>query len=1098
MSETSKAVFLSYASQDAEAAKRICDALRAAGVEVWFDAEGGLEHGDEWDAKIRRQIKECVLFIAVISANTQAREEGYFRIEWELAAQRALGIASGVAFILPVVIDDTREPDALVPDRFRAVQWTRLRGGELTPEVKARFLKLWSHRTGMVKHGREQGAGGREPERVTLAREPSGPGWKIYAGLAVACLALAGFFLLPRQGTKEAVLATPPQAAAASLPEGAAEARQLLGKAYGLLRGLEATREDFALAEEYCQRAMKLAPDDGEVWAAYSQLNAAFVYRGWDASPARKEQTRVMAERAIRLAPASVEARIAQAGAWSTFGINRDEREKLLREVVRDQPDNQGALRFLAVTLLTKPGGFEECLALNERSAALPGGDPLALFNNARYLWNRGQAAEGYAVLQRAIAQKSFNSALVLKMVMEITWRGDLVAAEATLRQLPQSALQEDRANYTAGLLRYYQRNAAAALEIWQSFPRDSYRDFVYEGPKGLLLGLAYELDHRDAAAKIEWRAALPVMDRIIAAAPNNPAPYLQQALLLACLGEKTAANEALRTHEQLAGLKYTDDQPMTNAVARVYARLGRFDEIFAHPLGGSRTILRVSPDFDALRTDPRFAAWLAESPGSAALPAKTDDKSVAVLAFANLSDDKNNEYFSDGISEELLNVLAKVPGLKVSARTSAFYFKGKDVPVPEVAKQLGVAYVVEGSVRKAGDKVRITAQLIKAADGFHVWSDTFTRDLKDVFAVQDEIAGLIAKNLELKLGRAVDVAVAAAFNPEAFRLYLQGREAWNRRDTAGFQQAELLFHRALELEPRFARAHAALADVWLLGAVEPMGGYAQRQSPLLMRAIAKAEQAVAMDEKSAEAHASLGHVLGYAWRSADARRALQRAIELNPNYASAHQWLGRVHLEQGELEEGIAMLRRAMELDPLSHRILDNYADALECAGRLEEAWVMLGRAATLQPSGVQIRCKQALLLRRLGRRDEALAAARALAADTAADDPDYRLSTAVAVLSACGETAEAEAALRRIAQDSEDYPVALLNIGRTREFIALLDNASINWIHNLWFYPEFAAVRAEAGLRAWAGKVGMAEALARAEAWTAAHQARNPEAKR
>ena len=158
MSESSKAVFLSYASQDAEAAKRIADALRGAGVEVWFDAEGGLEHGDEWDAKIRRQIKECVLFIPIISANTQAREEGYFRLEWELAAQRALSIASGVPFILPVVIDETKEGGALVPDRFRAVQWTRLPDGEVRAEVLQRFLKLWSHRTGVLKEQAAQAA----------------------------------------------------------------------------------------------------------------------------------------------------------------------------------------------------------------------------------------------------------------------------------------------------------------------------------------------------------------------------------------------------------------------------------------------------------------------------------------------------------------------------------------------------------------------------------------------------------------------------------------------------------------------------------------------------------------------------------------------------------------------------------------------------------------------------------------------------------------------------------------------------------------------------------------------------------------------------
>src|SRR5258707_445976 len=147
-----KAVFLSYASQDAEAARRICDALRSGGVEVWFDADGGLEHGDEWDAKIRRQIKECVLFIPIISASTQARHEGYFRIEWELAAQRAMGIASGVPFILPVVIDGTREPDALVPDRFRAAQWTRLPGGNVPPRVLQPFLKLWSHRARVLKN----------------------------------------------------------------------------------------------------------------------------------------------------------------------------------------------------------------------------------------------------------------------------------------------------------------------------------------------------------------------------------------------------------------------------------------------------------------------------------------------------------------------------------------------------------------------------------------------------------------------------------------------------------------------------------------------------------------------------------------------------------------------------------------------------------------------------------------------------------------------------------------------------------------------------------------------------------------------------------
>ena len=152
LESTSKAVFLSHASQDSDAAKRISDGLRAHGVEVWFDADGGLEHGDEWDAKIRRQVKECLLFLPIISSATQARHEGYFRIEWDLAAERSHGIAQGVPFILPVVIDDFREPEALVPDRFRKVQWTQLPGGTVSPDVLARLLKLWSHRTGALSH----------------------------------------------------------------------------------------------------------------------------------------------------------------------------------------------------------------------------------------------------------------------------------------------------------------------------------------------------------------------------------------------------------------------------------------------------------------------------------------------------------------------------------------------------------------------------------------------------------------------------------------------------------------------------------------------------------------------------------------------------------------------------------------------------------------------------------------------------------------------------------------------------------------------------------------------------------------------------------
>jgi TolB-like protein/Flp pilus assembly protein TadD len=1084
-----KAVFLSYASQDAEAAKRICDALRAAGLEVWFDADGGLEHGDEWDAKIRRQIKECVLFIAVISANTQAREEGYFRIEWELAAQRALGIASGVAFILPVVIDDTREPAALVPDRFRTVQWTRLPGGAIPPDVLQRFLKLWSHRTGALRHaevgasladarGRAQGA--------PLHVRPSAALRYGLVALGLVVLTAAYLIFKPRRSAEESgkIVADAPHLAAAVTPPAAvlpavSEARQLVAKAYALIRGLEATREDFTLAEEYCQHAMKLDPDDGEVWAAYAQLNSAFGYRGWDTSSARREQTRFMAERAIRLAPQSAEARMAQASAWSTFGINRDEREKLLREIVRDAPDNQGALRFLAVTVLAKPNGLEECLAINERSAALPGGDPLALFNNARYLWTNGQPAKGYEVLQRALAQRTFTSGLVLKVAMEITWRGDLAAAEATLRQIPQSALQEDRANYNAGLLRYTQGNAAAALEAWQSFPRDYYVDFVYEGPKGLLLGLADELDHRDAAAKVEWRAALQLVEKKIAAAPSKPAPYYSQAYLLACLGEKAAANDALRTYEQLASIKYTPEQPMTIPLAKIYVRLGRFDEIFAHPPGGSRTILRISPDFETLRADPRFKSLLepaakTEDRGQqpdAGVP--VDEKSVAVLAFANLSDDKANEYFSDGISEELLNVLAKVPGLKVTARTSSFHFKGKDTSIPEIAKQLGVAFVVEGSVRKQGDKVRITAQLIKAEGGFHVWSDTFTRDLKDIFAVQDEIAGLIAQNLRAKMAMTRERSAPAL---EVYALILQARHANAHETNDGAREAIALYQQALARDPKSADAWAELALNYVqLGR---FGGLPTAEAMREARIAARR----ALD---LEAEHPLG-LLALAWvqRTDDrdwrgAITSFRRALAAAPGNVTIMSDASICFLNVGYIGEAEALATQAIARDPLNARAQWSLGAIYLWSGRPVLAIDAYRRASVLAPTADEYHSHLSRALAMSGRFPEALAEARL--------EPNerYRLVALAAIQYYSGDQAGGDRTLQEIVAKYGDSMCGYLaNLsaaaGRTDEVFHWLErgyqtrDAAMAWIKT---NAAYRAVTSDPRWEQFLRKMGLAD---------------------
>ena len=198
-------------------------------------------------------------------------------------------------------------------------------------------------------------------------------------------------------------------------------------------------------------------------------------------------------------------------------------------------------------------------------------------------------------------------------------------------------------------------------------------------------------------------------------------------------------------------------------------------------------------------------AAFLYVSRKPATSLADIPEKSIAVLPFVNMSEDKANDYFSDGISEELLNLLAKIPQLKVTARVSSFSFKGKELDIPEIARRLHVAHVLEGSVRKAGDQVRITAQLIHAADGFHMWSETYDRKLDDIFKIQDEVAGKVVK--ELKVTLLEPQPKARTTDPKAYALYLQAKELARHMNAEAFEQSDALYHQVLEIDPRYAPA---------------------------------------------------------------------------------------------------------------------------------------------------------------------------------------------------------------------------------------------------------------------------------------------------
>jgi serine/threonine-protein kinase len=289
--------------------------------------------------------------------------------------------------------------------------------------------------------------------------------------------------------------------------------------------------------------------------------------------------------------------------------------------------------------------------------------------------------------------------------------------------------------------------------------------------------------------------------------------------------------------------------------------------------------------------------------------------RAIAVLPLANMSADPENEYFSDGMTEEIINALAKVPGIQAASRTSCFAFKGKAVDIRQVGEKLGVGSVLDGSVRKVGNRIRITAQLINVENGYHLWSETYDRQLEDVFAIQDEISRAIVDALKLRLGGETGPLVVPTKNIEAYNIYLKGRFFFNKFTEPGLRKALELFQLALLQDPGFARAYAGIADVWCNLAddwVAPDDAYP--------RAKAAAERALQREPELAEAITSVGKVLcWHEWNFADAERELERAVRLSPNYAEAHYVLGTALPLVGRLSEAIEAIRRALVLDPLS-----------------------------------------------------------------------------------------------------------------------------------------------------------------------------------
>jgi len=596
------AVFLSYASEDAEAAARICEALRSAGVEVWFD-RSELRGGDAWDSQIKKQIQDCALFVPLVSAHTNERIEGYFRREWNLAKRRLLDRADDAAFLVPVVIDGTRDADARVPEEFLHVQWTRLPNGETPP--------AFAHRV-----------------------------------------------------------------------------RQLLGL---------------------------------------------------DPAPVSKTKATATIDPSAR-----------------SFGSVRPRGTPLIRRF---------GLTLIALLLILGGGA------------------------------------------------------------------------------------------------------------VW----------------------------------------------------------YIEG----------------------------TSDAPATNS------------------------------------------ATTTGSPVAAAAP---DEKSIAVLPFADMSAGKDQEYFADGLSEELLNLLAKLPELRVIGRTSSFQFKGRNEDLRVIGEQLNVAHILEGSVRKSGERVRISAQLIRAADGSHLWSETYDRTLDDIFVVQDDIAGEVVKALKLTLLGTARTTRSKPQDSEAYNLALQGRFFLERVGQKDLQRSVDYFRQSCERDPDYAPAWAGLSQAYARqadnGFVPAADGY--------RRAREAAEKALALDPQLVDAHLAMGWIqLTYDWDWEGADASFRRALDLEPGNALALGYASRQALTLGRFSEAIDLANKALARDPLRPGSYNNLAFALLAVNRDTQAEAAWRKASELDPGGAgrHYAIARALLLQ--GKSDAAL---REMQQES---DEGWRISGLPLVFQALGQRSESDTAL-------------------------------------------------------------------------------------
>lgn len=753
----------------------------------------------------------------------------------------------------------------------------------------------------------------------------------------------------------------------------------LRGLAYTLKIGN--TQANALAAQRYLQEAVTLDPKFALAWALLSDVDSrGYVTQALQPTLALREKARQAAETALTLQPDLGEALLAKGNYYYACLKDYDTAVGYFEQARQFLPNSSRVSQSLA-HVARRRGQWDQSESYFKEAERL---DP-------RNVYLLSSHAGSYIMLRR------FPEALrTLEEVLNITpddvdtivtkagiaqAEGDLTRASALLAPLRPAANLHHALQTQVYQAILEHRPAEIISRLKEILAQPDPALGFYNGELRFYLGWAQEVAGESAAAQESWRQARNELEAFLTEQPDNYHLLGDLALTDMGLGDKTAA---LNLAERAMAVIPIDTDPMDGPwpmeiLARVASRMGEPDRAIAilqklllMPYEGplattvvplTPALLRLDPMFDALRNNLRFKK-LADT-----IVPPVPEKSIAVLPFVDMSRAKDQEYFCDGISEEILATLAKTEGLRVVARTSSFSFKGKNADIGEIAQKLNVQSVLEGSVRREGNRVRITAQLVDAHNGFHIWSDTFERELQGIFAVQDEITRAIVDALKIKL--AVAPPARARQNTEAYDLYLQGLYLSNKSDEESLRKSLSLFQRALDIDPNFARAWTGVSKAWMWlsdAYVEPL-----KAGPKWEEAALKA---LALDERDAEAVAYLSEAKRVLrWDLVGEDADLRRALEIDPNSGTAYFFLGLLRSAQGRSDEAVAAMEQARSSDPLSP-IISRFASVIYfCANQLDKAVDEGQRTAQLDPNYVYFESGTGFAYREKGEFDKAIA---------------------------------------------------------------------------------------------------------------------------